>query len=290
MLPHLYCLSDNEYKPQKSLRESLKTPEMFITDFGKFERPSTLHFGFQAISQFQAKHGKLPRPRNADDANETVALAKALAGQEEIDTKLVNELSFQACGELSPMIAVIGGFVAQEVLKACSAKFHPMVQHLYFDSLESMPAETPSEVDTASTGTRYDRQIAVFGRRFQERIGDHRQFLVGSGAIGCEMLKNWSMMGIASGPNGHIHVTDLDTIEKSNLNRQFLFRPKDLGRFKSEVAATAVSEMNPDLKGKIISHQDGVGPETESRWIPLPQHLFEMNIRTFFSCARYLRQ
>lgn len=162
------------------------------------------------------------------------------------------------------MVAVIGGFVAQEVLKACSAKFHPMVQSMYFDSLESLPTELPTEADCQPLGSRYDGQIAVFGKIFQQKIADTRQFLVGSGAIGCEMLKNWSMMGLATGPKGVIHVTDLDTIEKSNLNRQFLFRPKDVGKFKAESAAAAVAEMNPDLKGKINAHQDRVGPETES--------------------------
>lgn len=51
---------------------------------------------------------------------------------------------------------------------------------------------------------------------------------VGAGAIGCEMLKNWGMMGLAAGSNGQVIVTDMDIIEKSNLNRQFLFRPWDV--------------------------------------------------------------
>jgi ubiquitin-activating enzyme E1 len=190
-----------------------------------------------------------------------VTLAKQL--DSEIDEKVVTELAYQACGDIAPLIAVIGGFVAQEVLKACSAKFHPMVQHMYFDSLESLPANLPSEAECQPSGSRYDAQIAVFGKTFHEKVANHRQFLVGSGAIGCEMLKNWSMMGLASGPNGAIQVTDLDTIEKSNLNRQFLFRPRDLGKFKAEVAAAAVAEMNPDLRGKIKARQDAVGPDTE---------------------------
>lgn len=238
-------------------------PEFFITDFAKFDRPATLHAGFQALSQFHAEQQRLPRPRNADDAAAVVALAKKLNA--DVDEKVVTELAYQATGDLSPLVAVIGGFVAQEVLKAVSAKFHPMFQHMYFDSLESLPETLPTEEDCKPIGSRYDGQIAVFGKTFQEKIANHRQFLVGSGAIGCEMLKNWSMIGLASGPKGIIHVTDLDTIEKSNLNRQFLFRAKDLGKFKAEVAAVAVAEMNPDLQGKILAKQEPVGSTTEGQ-------------------------
>lgn len=254
------------YATQKSLRESLAAPELFVTDFAKFDRPATLHAGFQALSEFKAQEQRFPRPRNAEDASKLVALAKKIDA--DADEKVLTELAYQATGDLPPLNAVIGGFVAQEVLKACSAKFHPMVQTMYFDSLESLPNQLPAEQECQPTGSRYDGQIAVFGKTFQDKIANHRQFLVGSGAIGCEMLKNWSMMGLATGERGVIQVTDLDTIEKSNLNRQFLFRPKDLGKFKAEVAAAAVQEMNPDLKGKIVARQEPVGPDTESMLFP----------------------
>ena len=58
----------------------------------------------------------------------------------EADEKVISELAYQATGDLAPMNAVIGAFVAQEVLKSVSAKFHPMVQYMYFDSLESLPS------------------------------------------------------------------------------------------------------------------------------------------------------
>ena len=51
---------------------------------------------------------------------------------------------------------------------------------------------------------------------------------MGAGAIGCELLKNFAMIGLGCGEGGEIIVTDMDTIEKSNLNRQFLFRPWDV--------------------------------------------------------------
>jgi ubiquitin-activating enzyme E1 len=163
------------------------------------------------------------------------------------------------------MVSTIGAFAAQEVLKACTGKFNPLQQSLYFDSLESLPSTTPTEEECAPQNTRYDGQVAVFGKSFQKKIEGYREFLVGSGAIGCEMLKNWASMGLGTSDDGIIYITDLDTIEKSNLNRQFLFRPKDLGKFKAEAAAQAVAEMNPNLAGRIKTYQLRVGEDTESK-------------------------
>jgi len=253
----------------------LKKPELLISDFAKFDRPQQLNVGIQALHKFASLHkGELPRPHHDEDAKEVVQIAQDIAGQGdekiELDEKLITELSYQARGDLSPVAAFFGGMAAQEVLKAVSGKFHPIVQFLYFDSLESLPTSTKrSEQDCSPINSRYDGQIAVLGREYQEKLGNVKQFLVGAGAIGCEMLKNWALMGLGAGPNGKITVTDNDQIEKSNLNRQFLFRPTDVGKLKSDAAAKAVVAMNPDLKDKIITLQDKVGPETE--------HIFNEN-------------
>lgn len=61
--------------------------------------------------------------------------------------------------------------------------------------------------------------------------------MVGAGAIGCELLKNFAMLGL--GAQGQITLTDPDVIEVSNLNRQFLFREKHLRKPKSHTAAAA---------------------------------------------------
>lgn len=55
-------------------------------------------------------------------------------------------------------------------------------------------------------------------------------FLVGAGALGCEFIKNFAMMGLGTGLQGNVTITDDDVIEKSNLSRQFLFRDWDIGR------------------------------------------------------------
>ena len=257
------------------LSGQLRMPDLLMSDFAKFDRPQQLHLGFQALHEFASRNnGILPRPCSDKDASEVFKYAQALAGdggdRVELDETLLRELSYQAQGDLAPMAAFFGGLAAQEVLKSVSGKFHPIVQWLYFDSLESLPSSVKrSEELCKPLGTRYDGQIAVLGREFQEKLANINEFLVGAGAIGCEMLKNWAMIGLATGPKGKISVADMDQIEKSNLNRQFLFRPKDVGKLKSECAAEAVQAMNPDLKGKFVILPDRVGAETE--------HIFNEN-------------
>lgn len=251
------------------LGQQLKKPELLVSDFAKFDRPAQLHIGIQVLHAFTKDHdGELPRPHNEADASDLFKIAQRLAGEAEekveLDEKLLRELSYQARGDLSPIVAFFGGLAAQEVLKSVSGKFHPIKQWLYFDALECLPTSVKrSEELCKPINSRYDGQIAVFGTEFQQKIANINEFLVGAGAIGCEMLKNWAMMGLGTGPKGKIVVTDMDQIEKSNLNRQFLFRPADVGKLKSDCAAHAVQAMNPDLKGKIVTLRDRVGPDTE---------------------------
>jgi len=68
------------------------------------------------------------------------------------------------------------------------------------------------------------------------------------------------MIGIGSN-GGEIIVTDMDLIEKSNLNRQFLFRPHDVQKAKSQTAAQAIKRMNKEVK--VTAHENRVGTETE---------------------------
>ena len=65
--------------------------------------------------------------------------------------------------------------------------------------------------------------------------------VVGAGGIGCELLKCLVMSGV-----GDITVIDLDTIDKSNLNRQFLFRKEHIGRPKAHVAKETVQALMPN--------------------------------------------
>ncbi|XP_024965976.1 SUMO-activating enzyme subunit 2 isoform X1 [Cynara cardunculus var. scolymus] len=66
--------------------------------------------------------------------------------------------------------------------------------------------------------------------------------MVGAGGIGCELLKTLALSGFHD-----IHIIDMDTIEVSNLNRQFLFRQSHVGQSKAKVAREAVLRFRPQI-------------------------------------------
>ncbi|XP_065264857.1 ubiquitin-like modifier-activating enzyme 7 [Emys orbicularis] len=249
----------HSYEP---LRASLAKPKIKAMD----DRGHSLHLAFRALHTFAAEMGRLPQPRAQADAERLLELARGLTAHPELlDEGLVRMFAHVSAGELSPMAALLGGLAAQEMLKAASGKFLPLAQWFYFDALECLPEQGTTlltEESCAPRGSRYDGQIAVFGADFQERLGRQKYFVVGAGAIGCELLKNFAMIGLAAGEGGSVTVTDMDTIERSNLSRQLLFRPQDVGKLKSETAAAAVRRMNPTTRVTAQPHH--VGPDTET--------------------------
>ena len=96
-----------------------------------------------------------------------------------------------------------------------------------------------------------------------DKIRQAKVFMVGAGAIGCELLKNFAMIGLGTASNGRITMTDPDVIELSNLNRQFLFREKHIRKPKSVTAAASAIQMNPDLKEHITARLDKIHRDTE---------------------------
>jgi len=53
----------------------------------------------------------------------------------------------------------------------------------------------------------------------QEKISGAKILVIGAGALGNEIIKNLSLLGV-----GHIFIADMDSIENSNLSRSILFR------------------------------------------------------------------
>lgn len=80
-----------------------------------------------------------------------------------------------------------------------------------------------------------------------ESVRKAKVIVVGAGALGNEVLKNLALLNV-----GHILVIDFDTIEYSNLSRSILFRPSDCvegneAKFKADIAAKRVKEINPNV-------------------------------------------
>ena len=85
--------------------------------------------------------------------------------------------------------------------------------------------------------------------------------MIGAGALGCEYVKAFALMGLGCSQEGKVTVTDNDNIEVSNLNRQFLFRKNNVGNSKSRVACQIAADINKQLN--VQDYKLYVAQETE---------------------------
>lgn len=94
----------------------------------------------------------------------------------------------------------------------------------------------------------------VFKDTLTKSISESKVLMVGAGGIGCELLKNIVLTGFKD-----IEIIDLDTIDVSNLNRQFLFQKQHVGKSKSAVAKESALRFAPDAK--IKAYHDSIMKE-----------------------------
>jgi molybdopterin/thiamine biosynthesis adenylyltransferase len=106
---------------------------------------------------------------------------------------------------------------------------------------------SPREAD------RYSRNLDFFSLvtlgspqsavELQLRLRRARVTILGVGAIGTATASSLAAAGV-----GHLTLIDPDRVEPSNLNRQILYRTRDVGRWKVDAAAEHLRDLNPHLR------------------------------------------
>lgn len=278
-------------KSYKSLQETLEStavPQMLRGEEWEAGKGIEIHLSLSAVLEFYNQEGRWPGVHDKQDAKRMVDLTKKLSEERqkkaqdesdggaycyaqkinwgfpsgeprELDEDRIARFARLFQTELTGFCAFLGGAAAQEVLKK-AGKFTPIEQWVHHDESCLVVDECPSNF-APSFGSRYDYQIAIMGKDFQARAANQRVFLVGCGALGCEYLKGLALMGVGTGQDGKVIVTDMDRIEVSNLSRQFLFRQPDVGHPKSVRGALAVKKWNPSLNIEALEKR--VGDDSE---------------------------
>ena len=96
---------------------------------------------------------------------------------------------------------------------------------------------------------RYTAQTRLpeIGKEGRQRLNEASVLIVGCGALGsmCAMI-------LAGAGIGHLVIADFDTVEISNLQRQFFFKEEEAGQFKAAILRQRIIELNPQIKVDLI--------------------------------------
>lgn len=238
-----------------SLEAQMNSPDLLINDLSKLDSPPQCLIGIMGMHRCLSKGVKMEELNCSTQMNRFLTSCEDVKRQlknvavEKLDVYLLRCLADTCGGKLAPLCAAIGGIAAQEVLKGLSGKFTPLKQWLLLDAIElcsnnnsssksqsdskrfcsdqsdSKKCDTDQSNKMDGCSDRYTQLSKCVSPDIANKVRNTKLFTVGCGAIGCEMLKNYALLGVGSGTEGVITITDNDLIEKSNLNRQFLFRP-----------------------------------------------------------------
>jgi ubiquitin-activating enzyme E1 len=239
----------------------------------------------EAAFQFNSSFGRWPTLGSLADAKQVLEFAKNISDsrasapdsgelcyaqkveygfcsgeKRDLDEHRITQFAQLFEAELVGFCSFLGGVVAQEAMKKIG-KFTPISGWLIHEDYDLVRASDVPTLRAPLFGSRFDYQIAVLGKDFQSRIGSQKIFLVGCGALGCEYMKALALMGAGSGHGGKVIVVDMDTIEVSNLSRQFLFREDDVKKYKSSTAARVVKSWVPSMNVEALQARVGLDSE-----------------------------
>ena len=223
---------------------------------------------FKSLMIFKTEKKILPKKGNKEQLNEIIKLVdkelqfykcnkkENMFNNIKLDETIIKNICETARAEICCMTSLIGGIVCQEIIKT-TGKYIPINQWEIFNFLEYSDIIPNEEKYAINIENRYSEYEIIFGKKIMEKIQSLNIFLAGAGALGCELLKNMSLLGIgtnnnSSNSNGSVLIIDDDMVELSNLNRQFLFHKKDIGKYKTFIAKESADKINKDLKCKAL--------------------------------------
>lgn len=99
---------------------------------------------------------------------------------------------------------------------------------------------------------RYSRHIGLpqIGPDGQQRIERGSALVVGLGGLGATAALYLANAGV-----GHLVINDFDRVDVTNLPRQILFRPDDIGTFKTHAAAQKLKAWSPDIRVTVLNRR-----------------------------------
>ena len=290
-----------EVKEYKSLKERFEIPydyyidkEIEKPDIGKIIEDKTfldcddeedigkneiLFITFKIIMDFYEKNSKLPEVNNINDANEinqkTLELYNILKNQKikwfenaiEYNENIPINISKLASTQIPCITSFLGGIVSQEIIKA-TGKYYPIDQWKIFNFLNFLPSLDIKIKNNENN--RYSDQILIFGEELVNKIKNTKVLIAGAGALGCEIIKNLSLLGVGAinynendynNFSQNVVVVDNDLIELSNLNRQFLFHKENIGESKAICSCNSAKEINKEINYKPICEKLCYGSE-----------------------------
>lgn len=250
---------DMSFKP---LKLSLSNIEYVSSDFSLPEnRIKELHLLHKTLNKYFENFKIIPRSWNLVDYEIFTGLIDDYQSKSTDFKNLTKKFCFTARGTLLPIISIISGIACQEVLKALGKKYTPIKQWYYLDSFELINDNEIEFDEYQNTNykskTKYEGAINILGKDLFGKIQKIKPFVIGAGAIGCELIKLLGMLGLKN-----IYLTDMDSIEKSNLSRQFLFNDNDIHKSKSKTAASKIKLLNKDCDATAFENK--VCSETEN--------------------------
>jgi len=262
----------------QNFEEKLKDPFPNNSDDYINSKKKFIFLVFISIIEFFDKNERLPFLNNIQDFEEIKTITKNKYNSLNFDNKssfnkdelifnenIIKNICFASSTEIPPITSLTGGVVCQEIIKT-TGKYRPIEQWKIFDFLQYssiIPYEErfiENIENSKYKESKYIELVTIFGKQIINKFQNLNIFLAGAGALGCELLKNLSLLGIKF--PGSIYVIDDDNIEISNLNRQVLFHEEDKGKSKAYIACKSAKEINNDLNCNFISKR--ISPENKN--------------------------